>query len=86
MLIDLLGKVTVAKEGGLEVTTVKNIAPPTYGQFYKLLVGALDGENSVPVKPEEARDLIRLIEVARESSESGVTVTIKPNEFLTSLG
>ncbi|KAF4460496.1 NAD binding Rossmann fold oxidoreductase, partial [Fusarium albosuccineum] len=48
----------VAQDGKIEVTTVENVPPPTYGEFYKLLTGALEGQNPVPVKAEEARDLI----------------------------
>lgn len=45
-----------------------------YADFYRDVVAAIKGEKEVVVKPEEARDVIRCIELARESAESGRVV------------
>ncbi|KAM0713903.1 hypothetical protein Q7P37_010865 [Cladosporium fusiforme] len=49
-------------------------AQGSYVDYYKDVVAAIKGEKEVVVKPEESRDGIRLIELARESAEKGVTV------------
>jgi predicted dehydrogenase len=46
----------------------------SYLDYYKDVVAAIRGEKEVVVKPEESRDGIRLIELARESAQKGVTV------------
>lgn len=53
-----------------------NIIPLTYRTFYSEFAKALSGEGLVPVKPEDARDVIRLIELARESSHEGRTLFV----------
>lgn len=42
--------------------------------FYRDLVKAIRGEGEVVVRPEESRDGIRVLELARESAEKSVTV------------
>ena len=42
--------------------------------YYKDVVAAIKGEKEVLVKPEESRMGIRVIELAMESAEKGVTV------------
>ena len=76
------GSLTVEKDGKLEVSRLENDTPPTYGAFYRILLGALEGKNSVPVDAREARNVIRLVEIARESSEKGTTVSINSDHFL----
>ncbi|KAK4550793.1 hypothetical protein LTR36_000373 [Oleoguttula mirabilis] len=46
----------------------------SYLDYYRDLVAAIRGEKELVVKPEESRDGIRVIELARESAERGVTV------------
>lgn len=36
----------------------------------------------MPVDAREARNVIRLVEIARESSEKGTTITIDSKQFL----
>jgi len=43
-------------------------------EYYRDVVAAIKGEKEVVVKPEEARMGIRVIELAMESVERGVTV------------
>jgi len=45
-----------------------------YVGFYKDLVAAIHGKGELKVKPEQSRDGIRVIELARESAEKGATV------------
>ena len=54
---------------------VPTVEPATYCEFYRKLARALGGDmEQVPVKPEEAAGVIRLVELARESSREGKTV------------
>jgi predicted dehydrogenase len=46
----------------------------SYVDYYKDVVAAIKGEKEVVVKPEESRMGIRVIELAMESAEKGVTV------------
>ena len=48
--------------------------PGSYMDYYRDLVAAIRGEKALIVKPEESRNVIRVIELARESAEKGVTV------------
>lgn len=45
-----------------------------YTRFYTDLVAAIRGEQELYVKPEQSRDGIRVIELARESADKGVTL------------
>lgn len=70
------GQLTVyGADGQLTTTTVPTVAPPpTYSQFYTLLAGALAGTGPVPVPAQEARNVIRLVELAEQSSREGRTL------------
>ncbi|KAK4632203.1 hypothetical protein CLAFUW4_03903 [Fulvia fulva] len=46
----------------------------SYLDYYKDVVAAIRGEREVAVKPEQSRNVIRVIELANESIEKGVTV------------
>ncbi|KAK3696325.1 hypothetical protein LTR37_018061 [Vermiconidia calcicola] len=48
--------------------------PGSYMDYYRDLVATIRGEKELVVKPEESRNGIRIIELARESAEKGVTV------------
>ena len=48
--------------------------PGYYCGYYENVVDAIRGRAEVEVKPEEARDGLRVIELARESYEKGCTV------------
>ncbi len=53
------------------------VKPATYIEYYRRLALALDGDASkVPVPAEEAVGVIRLVELARESSTKGQTLTV----------
>lgn len=48
-----------------------------YAAFYTDLVQAIRGEKDLYVRPEQSRDGIRIIEIARESAAKGVTLAFK---------
>ncbi|KAJ5317671.1 hypothetical protein N7508_002179 [Penicillium antarcticum] len=55
---------------------VPTVEPPTYTEYYRKLVRALSGDGALPASGAEARDVIRLIELARESSRTGRTLDV----------
>ena len=50
--------------------------PPTYVEYYRVFGKALAGEGEVPVKAEEARDVLKIIEAALQSSKEGKSITL----------
>ena len=55
-----------------------NIKPETYGALYAGFEKAISGggESAVPVKASEARDVLKIIEAAKESAKTGATVSL----------
>ncbi|KAF7556176.1 hypothetical protein G7Z17_g1588 [Cylindrodendrum hubeiense] len=64
------------ESGKLNKSVYPNVAPQTYLKFYELLGAAIDGKGEVPVKPEDGRDGIRLVELATASFEKGATLAV----------
>lgn len=60
----------------LRKTCRPNDPPKTYGGFYASLASSLQGKPNVPVPAEEARDVIRIVELAIASSKKGVTLDV----------
>ena len=52
-----------------------SVKPTLYVEYYRLFVLALQGKGEVPVKPEDAADVLRIIELAQESSKTGRTMS-----------
>ena len=50
--------------------------PATYAEFYRRLAQAVAGSGEVPVKDEDAAAVIRLVELARDSSRTGRTLDV----------
>jgi len=48
--------------------------PGSYRGYYQNVVDAIRGRGEVNVKPTEARDGLRIMELARESHEKGRTI------------
>ncbi|KAL1297703.1 hypothetical protein AAFC00_006251 [Neodothiora populina] len=48
--------------------------PPTYVEYYRLLGEALQGKGPVPVDADQAADVLKIIEMAVESSKTGKTI------------
>jgi predicted dehydrogenase len=72
---------TVYNGGRLLNAVVPNLPPATYLKFYDILATALEGKGEVPVRPEAARDTIKLIELVAQSSREGVTLPVKPSRL-----
>jgi predicted dehydrogenase len=53
-----------------------NAEPGTYTIFYTRFAEALSGQGEVPVKAEDARDVLGLVELALESSRTGRTLDV----------
>ncbi|KAI1076673.1 oxidoreductase [Whalleya microplaca] len=69
---------TVGDDGALSERPWPNVAPPqTYAKIYELFGAALQGrEPDVPVPAEQARDVLRIIEAAKESARTGREVAL----------
>jgi predicted dehydrogenase len=61
---------------GLNVTGQIQTIPGSYKAFYQNIADAVTGRAELAVKPEEARNAVRLIELALESSRLGQTVDV----------
>ena len=69
----------VVLEGGKPKSSAfPNVEPETYSALYSSFAKAIQGggESAVPVKATEARDVLRIIEAARESARTGKTVNL----------
>jgi scyllo-inositol 2-dehydrogenase (NADP+) len=69
------GKLTTTREG-LNYNSLIETMPGNYLQFYDNVFGAIREGKPLAVKPEEARDVIKLIEACNESSQSRRAVKI----------
>lgn len=68
---------TVGVKGELERKTWETVSPPpTYVEYYRVFGKAVAGEGEVPVKAEEARDVLRIVEAALLSSKEGRSVSL----------
>lgn len=70
------GTLTTIKDGAPSRSIIPTVHPSTYVELYKILAKALKGEGESPVKPEGARDVLRIIEAAIVSSKEGRTITL----------
>ncbi|TVY86370.1 putative oxidoreductase, partial [Lachnellula willkommii] len=59
-------------------SVLKNVEPLTYATLYSEFAKAVGGggESAVPVKASQARDVLRIIEAAKESAKSEKTVKL----------
>ncbi|KAI0403343.1 hypothetical protein F4802DRAFT_293261 [Xylaria palmicola] len=60
--------VTVGEGEKMTEEVCPNVEPATYRKIYELFGDALNGKGPVPVPASEARDVLRILEAARESS------------------
>ncbi|EFX03674.1 rossmann fold protein [Grosmannia clavigera kw1407] len=74
------GRLTVyGDDGQLHTSTVPAVSPPpTYTCYYDLLAAAIDGTGPVPVPAEDARNAVRLVELALQSAAEGRTLAWEP--------
>ncbi|KAL8937305.1 MAG: hypothetical protein Q9216_004493 [Gyalolechia sp. 2 TL-2023] len=70
------GTLTTVDDGNLIPKSYPTVRRATYKDFYTQFVQAVDGRGEVPVKPEDAASVIRLVELAKESSEQGRTLDV----------
>ncbi len=72
------GKLVVLDGDKPKSAVFKNVEPKTYAALYDGFAKAIEGsgEVAVPVKASDARDVLKIIEAARESAKSGKTVTM----------
>ncbi|KAH8166145.1 hypothetical protein CIB48_g2104 [Xylaria polymorpha] len=60
--------VTVGENETMSEKVLPNVEPVTYKKIYELFGEALRGNGPVPVPASEARDVLRILEAAKESS------------------
>ena len=72
------GWVTKMEDGKPVKSVLRNVEPETYGALYGKFGEAIlkNEEALVPVKAAEARDVLRIIEAAKESAKTGRTVEL----------
>ncbi|PBP28766.1 oxidoreductase family protein [Diplocarpon rosae] len=72
------GTLVVLEAGKSKASTLANVEPETYAALYDGFAKAVagGGESAVPVKANEARDVLRIIEAARESAQTGKSVSL----------
>ncbi|EED12943.1 NAD binding Rossmann fold oxidoreductase, putative [Talaromyces stipitatus ATCC 10500] len=67
---------TIDQNGKPSAEKVPTVEGPTWVEYYRKLARALAGESELPASGYEASQVIRLIELARESSKSGRTLDV----------
>jgi len=72
------GKLVVLEGDKPKSSVFKNVEPKTYATLYEGFAKAVGGggESAVPVKAQDARDVLRIIEAAIDSSRSGKTIVL----------
>ncbi|KAL8840556.1 MAG: hypothetical protein Q9170_001309 [Blastenia crenularia] len=70
------GILTTVDDGILVARPFPTAQPVSYKAFYTQFAQAVAGRGEVPVKPEDASAVIRLIELAKQSSDEGRTVDV----------
>jgi predicted dehydrogenase len=72
------GSLVTLVDGQPKESTYKNVEPLTYAALYAGFARAVEGggADAVPVKAAEARDVLKIIEAARESASSGKTIKL----------
>lgn len=72
------GTLVVLEDGHPVGKVQKNVKPETYASLYSGFRKAIEGggEKDVPVKASEARDVLRIIEAAKESAKTGKSVAL----------
>ncbi|KAF7167689.1 hypothetical protein CNMCM5623_000936 [Aspergillus felis] len=73
---DRYGTLTTIQDGKPVAEIFPTVEPPTYVEYYRKLARALAGEGDLPASGAEAAKVIRLIELAKESSKLGKTIDV----------
>ena len=74
---DRHGTLTLVEKGVISSKPHPTVNPETYSAFYEQLAKALAGQGNVPVTAEEGINVIRLVELARESAYEGKTLDVR---------
>ena len=75
ILTSATGTLTTIQDGKPVKEIVPTVEPPTYTEYYRKFARALSGEQ-MPASGAEASEVIRLIELAKESSRTGKTLDV----------
>ncbi|RYP40925.1 hypothetical protein DL767_001406 [Monosporascus sp. MG133] len=69
----------VGRDGNISESDCPTVEPQTYGRIYELFGEALRSgkEEDVPVPASQARDVLKIIEAAKESAKSGTEVEVR---------
>lgn len=67
---------TTTESGEPKARRLPTVEPPTYVEYYNIFARALKRDGEVPVKAEEAAAVLKIIEAAIESSQSGRRVAM----------
>lgn len=70
------GTLTTIQNGTPIKETYPTVEPPTWTEYYRKLARALAEEGALPASGVEAGQVIRLIELAQESSKLGKTLDV----------
>ncbi|EAL91896.1 hypothetical protein KXX16_009345 [Aspergillus fumigatus] len=73
---DRYGTLTTIQDGKPVAEIFPTVEPPTYTEYYRKFARALAGEGDLPASGAEAAKVIRLIELAKESSKLGKTIDV----------
>lgn len=73
---DKFGVLSLVEGNAISEHRLPTLHPQSYSAFYRDLVKALDTSCPVPVEGEAARNVIRLIELARQSAHCGQTLEV----------
>ena len=74
--VNLYGKLHLEVDGESKISRIKS-EPGDYRDYYRNIYNYLIGEAHLDVKPEQARDVIKIIELAQKSSREGHRVYIE---------
>jgi predicted dehydrogenase len=74
---DRHGVLSISHDGKITSEVVPTLGPATYVEYYRSFAAALKGDkDQIPVDPAVAAGVIRLVELARESSKVGRTLDV----------
>ncbi|KAF2087940.1 putative NAD binding Rossmann fold oxidoreductase [Saccharata proteae CBS 121410] len=69
---------TVGESEEMKTERLVPVSPSTYTEFYRRFVKAVRGDGEVPVSAKDGANVIRLVELCKESSKTGRTLQVKP--------
>ncbi|RMJ27982.1 hypothetical protein PHISP_01179 [Aspergillus sp. HF37] len=73
---DRYGTLTTIRNGSPVSEVAPTVEPPTWTEYYRKFARALAGQGELPASGDEAAEVIRLIELTKESSRLGKTMDV----------